>query len=901
MSPAKRIFFIAALAALLAPGGRATAAELGRLDLLKTEMVRTAIDSTHTAVVPAPLKESIARAQALSGVRVYSNINTHTITLDVNRGAIVDAYFGDAGQSLNIDLHGVIALPELSTLVINNGGLIVGVQAYLADIEPLFITRVHINLSKSVRFNVVENGDSIVVNLQQTPGTPESAFDRDRAMHRIDQAISLETQLRNPNYSVASPEQPKPQLAHQPAPRDLAARLDRLAKNPNQIPNRLPSKLARLNNELSSLRSPDADKPRRGPSLLALQRALDGVQATDPVLHVTAPAKLAALLDSAPTTSPDRTHSRSNQALGRAATTAADEPVRFRMAQAEQAEVAEAEELEQLEAAEPMTSGSVTKVTVGSTSAISSTGPTFSLYNAHLKAEDDPLRQIVNLNFREMPLTNIVQILRNLGEINIMTDVPTDGIVSANLENIALGRGMEAILRMQGLGIIEEQGIFRITTWEEAVETRRETRMISLDSAAADEIAILLTEITTGSAGTGSIVRIAANVTRNVVILSGPSELVQEYADLVAELDTAPPQIPTVTEPIRVSYAEAIDLIPAVTNLLSDVGTVSFDERSRQLIITDLPVKVEEIRSLVEQLDRPMKQVSIEAMIVDAVMSDDAQTGVDWVMNSVRRTNSDGENVGDLAALQAQGDFTTGGISSDIVNPINLGGQLAYRILSGDWDISTVIAAEVRTQNAELLASPLLVTVENKPARISIAEEVPYQELTQTTTGPPISSTEFKEVGTVLQVTPRVTHDDHIIVEVDAKQSDVKGISVTGVPSEDKREIQTELRVGNGQTIFIGGLRRFDDDLNMRKTPILGDIPVLNLFFKNQNVVKEKVELLIFLTCHILPDDIPSLSPHMKNRFDVLGSKGEINTAQDLVQGYVNPETPPVWKWRRDK
>jgi type IV pilus secretin PilQ/predicted competence protein len=901
MSLAERIFFIAALAALLAPGGRAMAAEHGRLDPLKTEMVRTAIDSTHTAVIPAPLKESIARARALSGVRVYSNINTHTITLDVNRGAIVDAYFGDAGKSLNIDLHGVIALPELSTLVINNGGLIVGVQAYLAAIEPQFITRVHVSLSKSVLFKVIEDGDSIVVNLQQTPGSPKSAFNRDGAIHRIEQAAALETQLRNPHPAAASVAQLGPQAAHQPAPRNLAAQLDRLAKSPHRTSNRLPSKLARLNNELLTLRSPGAGNPRRGPSLLALQRALDGVQATDPVLHVTTPTILAALLDSGPTTSPDRTPSLSSQALGRAARTDAYEPVRFRMAQAEQAEVSEAEELEQLEAAEPMASESVTKVAVGSTSGISSLGPTFSLYNKHLTADEDPLRQIVNLNFREMPLTNIVQILRELGEINIMTDVPTDGIVSANLEQIALGRGMEAILRMQGLGIIEEQGIFRITTWEEAVETRRETRMISLKSAAADEIAILLTEITTGTGGTGSIVRIAANVTRNVVILSGPSELVKEYADLVAELDTAPPLIPTVTEPIRVSYAEAIDLIPAVTNLLSDIGTVSFDERSRQLIITDLPVKVEEIRSLVEKLDRPMKQVSIEAMIVDAVMSDDAQTGVDWVMNSVRRLNSDGDVVGNLAALQAQSDFTTGGISSGVVNPINLGGQLAYRILSGDWDISAVIAAEVRTQNAELLASPMLITVENKPARISIAEEVPYQELTQTTTGPPIASTEFKEVGTVLQVTPRVTHDNHIIVEVDAKQSDVKGLSVTGVPSEDKREIQTELRVGNGQTIFIGGLRRFDDDLNMRKTPILGDVPILSLFFKNQNVVKEKVELLIFLTCHILPDDIPSLSPYNKNRFDSLGSKGDINTAKDLVQGYLHPETAPIWKWRRDK
>jgi hypothetical protein len=100
--------------------------------------------------------------------------------------------------------------------------------------------------------------------------------------------------------------------------------------------------------------------------------------------------------------------------------------------------------------------------------------PPYALYHTHLSAEKDPLRQIVNLTFREMPLANIVQILKDLGQVKVVTDLPMDGIVSANLKQVPLGRAMEAIFRMQGLGFLREDDGFRITTWEEAVKASRE-------------------------------------------------------------------------------------------------------------------------------------------------------------------------------------------------------------------------------------------------------------------------------------------------------------------------------------------------------------------------------------------------------------------------------------------
>ena len=235
---------------------------------------------------------------------------------------------------------------------------------------------------------------------------------------------------------------------------------------------------------------------------------------------------------------------------------------------------------------------------------------------------------------------------------------------------------------------------------------------------------------------------------------------------------------------------------------------------------------------------------------------------------------------------------------------IALAHALTFGVLTGDFDLRGAIAAEVNTSDARLLANPVVVTVENKEARINISQEIPYQELTQSTTGPAMSTTAFKDVGIVLAVTPRVTHDDHIISDVSVKQSDTKG-EVNNIPVEDKRETETTLRTMNGQTVFIGGLRRFDDELQTKKVPVLGDIPVVNILFRSNIVRKESTELLIFLTCNILPEDMPSLTPELQAAHDELDGMSKVPDSQpDLWKSIAKPKTlvrDPGWKWRRSE
>jgi len=157
----------------------------------------------------------------------------------------------------------------------------------------------------------------------------------------------------------------------------------------------------------------------------------------------------------------------------------------------------------------------------------------------------------------------------------------------------------------------------------------------------------------------------------------------------------------------------------------------------------------------------------------------------------------------------------------------------------------------------------VVLTLENEPADISISQEIPYVELSQTNLGGSQTSTRFKEIGTVLTVTPRVTHDKTIICNLEAKESLING-TFEGVPIEDKREISSTMSLSDGQTIFIGGLRKSDNESTVKKLPILGDVPVVNFLFRSNQRKEQVNELLVFLKCSVIDKDKQELTPHQQ-------------------------------------
>ncbi len=511
----------------------------------------------------------------------------------------------------------------------------------------------------------------------------------------------------------------------------------------------------------------------------------------------------------------------------------------------------------------------------------------------------DPLMQPVNIDFREMDLDNVVALLAHKAGINVIAGTDLSGTVTANLTNVPLRQAMETALRMNGLGMLEEEGIYHIVPYNQAVSAERTTTMVDLEQANSDEIQKVLEDIIKKDLK-ADLISISANKSANLVIISGPEDKVAQLEAMALQMDVAEPVTPTVTKAIKLNYAEPDqDVLAMVTGMLTpELGTASPDLRSRHLIVTDVPIVVEQVSKLIEELDTPAKQVIIDSMVVDAVLNDQADTGVDWLLSSVRRQSTrdaildpGGRAIGNLQELSLGSNLSSGATA----------GLLNYALLGSDIDWRGVIQAEVRNRNGHLVSNPVLVTVENQEAKITIARDIPYTELTETAAGGSQTSTQFKEVGTLLTVTPRVTHDNDIIVEIMGKESGTQG-EFNGVPIENRREVESVLRMKNGQTIFIGGLRKNDSDTTVRKVPLLGDIPVMNFLFRTNTRSKEINELLIFMTCQVLEDEIPQLTPEQQNRYDEgKNAPRTINLESEIIHDTVHPEQfrDPAWKWRR--
>ena len=512
----------------------------------------------------------------------------------------------------------------------------------------------------------------------------------------------------------------------------------------------------------------------------------------------------------------------------------------------------------------------------------------------------DPLAQLVNVDFRDMDLTNVVAMLAHKADINVIAGTALDGSVTANLRNVTLRQAIDTALRMNNLGMIEEEGIYRIVPVEDADMVNRVNEIVNFKNAKADDVAKLLTDVTRTMGGRGTFT-VTADKSANLVVLSAPKHRIGEIVALARSLDQEKPKLPVVTEAIPLSYADPKEVATTLQTMLSkDIGKVSMDDRARQVVITDIPAVVEQAKDLVKSLDMPVKQVAIETMVVDIQLTDAAETGVKWLFDTIQRQSRANAAIGpDAPKVGTLQEFA---LESNIEALQSPAGLLNFGLLTDNIDWKGAIQLEVRNNNGRLVSNPVVMTVENQPAQIAIAQEIPYVELTQTQQGGNQTSTRFKEIGTVLEVTPKVTHDNNIICEVAAKESATNG-TFNGVPIEDKREISSTMRLADGQTIYIGGLRKNSNTSTARKIPILGDIPIMGVAFRS-NTRDEKInEMLVFLTCSIIQDGAV-LTDRQKEVMQNAHPEGE-NLKVDALEtvGYDTryPQTTkyPQMKWRR--
>jgi type IV pilus assembly protein PilQ len=422
----------------------------------------------------------------------------------------------------------------------------------------------------------------------------------------------------------------------------------------------------------------------------------------------------------------------------------------------------------------------------------------------------------LTLNFQDIDVRSVLQLLADTSGQNIVVSDSVTGNLTLRLQNVPWDQALDIVLRTKGL------------------DKRRQD---------------------------------------NVIIIGPTEELAnREKAELAAHKEVQELS-PIRSEFLQVNYAKVVDLAKLIKSngakdsMLSPRGTLSVDERTNTLLVQDTAERLADVRRLVQALDVPIRQVLIEARIV--VVSDTFERDLGAKLG-ISNSGSAGANLFSVSGNAAASDqivstAATGAsnVTSIATAPLanryqvnlpaaNVNGSFGVSLLSGSHLIDLELSAAENEGKSETISSPRVITANQKQATIMQGVEIPYQESASSGA----TTTQFKNAVLSLKVTPLITPDNRVVLDLDVSDDTVGANvqSATGgsVPSIDTREIQTQVLVNDGQTVVLGGILETTKSKSADKVPFLADIPVLGNLFKSTINVNNKTELLIFITPKIL-------------------------------------------------
>jgi type IV pilus assembly protein PilQ len=410
----------------------------------------------------------------------------------------------------------------------------------------------------------------------------------------------------------------------------------------------------------------------------------------------------------------------------------------------------------------------------------------------------------ISLDFQDVPVRQVLQIIAQVNGFNLVTTDTVTGNVTISLSGVPWDQALDMILKVKGLDKRLEGNILLIAPTEEL--TAREAQQLRSK---------------------------------------------QQVAELA----------PLISTNVQINYAKAQDLAAILkgteNSILTSRGSVAVDERTNTLLLRDTQTSIDEAKILVDALDIPIKQVLIESRMVTVRDNASESLGVQWGLSS---TISNGAVSGSLTGADS---LTSGVIPSttdrlNVALPVSspagrIGIQIA-RLLDGTI-IDLELSALESENKGEVIASPRITVANQHEAYIEQGTEIPYVEATSSGA----TSVEFKKAVLSLKVTPHITPDNRIIMDLVVTQ-DTRGDTVSTSTGDavaiDTQEISTQVLVENGETIVLGGIFQQSSSNDIRKVPLLGDLPIVGYLFKNSSEIMEKRELLIFVTPKILTDKL---------------------------------------------
>jgi type IV pilus assembly protein PilQ len=417
----------------------------------------------------------------------------------------------------------------------------------------------------------------------------------------------------------------------------------------------------------------------------------------------------------------------------------------------------------------------------------------------YLGDTDDFNGRSISLSFQDIPVRTVLQIIADYNEFNLIISDTVTGNITLRLDGVPWDQALSIILKVKGLDKRMQGNILMV--------------------APADELAA-----------------------REAQTLQARQQ-VEELSTLYSEY-------------IQINYAVAAEFAELIknedTSILSARGSVSVDERTNTLLIRDTAKSIEDIKRMVTILDVAIRQVVIEARMVTVNDNLNEELGIRW-----GATNTDGESTtsGSLEGV----DSARGGDVPSLVNRLNVNlpvatpaGTIAFQVarLANGTILDLELSALEKESKGEVIASPRITTSNQKEAYIEQGVEIPYQEAASSGA----TATQFKKAVLSLTVTPHITPDDKIILDLIVTQDTVSEVKSGLAPAIDTQRIGTQVLVNNGETIVLGGIYQQAIINTVSKIPILGDIPYLGWLFRTSSQLNQKKELLIFVTPRIVTE-----------------------------------------------
>lgn len=335
---------------------------------------------------------------------------------------------------------------------------------------------------------------------------------------------------------------------------------------------------------------------------------------------------------------------------------------------------------------------------------------------------------------------------------------------------------------------------------------------------------------------------LVASQSGNVLLVSTPADVANDQFQS-ANSRAQDEMEPVVSKVFQISYQKTADLVALLkaedSRLLSARGTLISDERTSQIFIQDTPTRLERITSVITGLDKPVKQVMIEARVVLADRTVSKDLGV-----NIRSASA----VGITPFTEVSEQFGSKGFADTGAGAT---ANLAYTLFNANSTrlINLQLRALEKEDKIRTVSNPRVITSNKETALIEQGTEIPYQIATSSGA----TAIEFKEANLKLEVTPQISPDGTVLLNVDVAKDSV-GITTAAGPAIDTRRVKTKVLVADGGTVVLGGIFEEDDNVTDQKTPVLGDIPVLGYLFKSKVDRKRRAELLIFLTPVVLAD-----------------------------------------------